>query len=98
VLLLKGRLLTLPTNIRLGWKKLGRDKRFSLLQKFVTYGSKKLYNTGPCLPNYRFRVLDSYGWNFREAKYHEEHRRTLYKLYGLKVKSHSQHFIFFVTY
>ena len=42
-----------------------------------------------CLPIYRFRVLDSDGWNFREAKYHEEDRRTLSKLYGLKVlRSH----------
>ena len=38
-----------------------------------------------CLPRYNFRILDDYGWNFREAKYHEENRRTLYKLYGIKV-------------
>ena len=38
-----------------------------------------------CLPKYVFRVLDETGWNFREAKYHEENRRTLFKLYGIKV-------------
>ena len=38
-----------------------------------------------CLPRYSFRILDERGWNFREAKYHEENRRTLYKLYGIKV-------------
>jgi P2X purinoceptor 4 len=42
--------------------------------------------TRTCLPKYSFRILDDYGWNFREAKYHEEHRRTLYKLYGMKVR------------
>jgi hypothetical protein len=31
------------------------------------------------------RILDDFGWNFREAKYHEENRRTLYKMYGIKV-------------
>ena len=38
-----------------------------------------------CLPKYNFRILDDFGWNFREAKYHEENRRTLYKMYGIKV-------------
>ena len=38
-----------------------------------------------CLPKYSFRILDSSGWNFRDAKYHEENRRTLYKMYGIKV-------------
>ncbi|XP_059086038.1 P2X purinoceptor 4-like isoform X2 [Tigriopus californicus] len=37
-----------------------------------------------CLPKYSFRILDDFGWNFRHAKYHEEHRRSLYKLYGIK--------------
>jgi len=37
------------------------------------------------IPEYSFRILDDRGWNFREAKYHEENRRTLYKLYGIKV-------------
>jgi hypothetical protein len=40
-------LLDLPTNIRLGWKWLARDKRSSLLRKVVTYGRKKFYNIGP---------------------------------------------------
>ena len=39
-----------------------------------------------CLPRYSFRILDDFGWNFRHAKYHEEHRRSLYKMYGIKVK------------
>lgn len=39
-----------------------------------------------CLPRYNFRILDDFGWNFRHAKYHEEHRRTLYKMYGIKVR------------
>ena len=38
-----------------------------------------------CLPRYNFRILDDFGWNFRHAKYHEENRRTLYKMYGIKV-------------
>ena len=37
-----------------------------------------------CLPNYNFRILDDFGWNFRHAFYHEEDRRTLIKAYGLK--------------
>lgn len=37
-----------------------------------------------CLPTYSFRILDTYGWNFRHAYYHEENRRTLIKAYGLK--------------
>ena len=37
-----------------------------------------------CLPKYRFRLLDSTGWNFRFANYHEENRRTLIKAYGIK--------------
>ena len=37
-----------------------------------------------CLPKYNFRILDNFGWNFRHAYYHEEHRRTLVKAYGLK--------------
>ena len=38
-----------------------------------------------CLPHYGFRILDEDGWNFRHAKYHEEHRRSLFKMYGIKV-------------
>jgi len=37
-----------------------------------------------CLPHYGFRILDEDGWNFRHAKYHEEHRRSLFKMYGIK--------------
>ena len=33
---------------------------------------------------YNFRLLDTSGWNFRHAHYHEEGRRTLYKAYGIK--------------
>ena len=39
-----------------------------------------------CLPLYAFRILDDFGWNFRHAKYHEENRRSLYKMYGIKVR------------
>ena len=38
-----------------------------------------------CLPKYSFRILEETGYNFRHAKYHEENRRTLYKMYGIKV-------------
>jgi hypothetical protein len=38
-----GRLLTLPTNIRLGWKGLPGIKCSSLLRKFISYGRKKFY-------------------------------------------------------
>ena len=37
-----------------------------------------------CLPKYSFRLLDTTGWNFRFANYHEENRRTLIKAYGIK--------------
>ena len=37
-----------------------------------------------CLPTYSFRLLDTTGWNFRFANYHEENRRTLIKAYGIK--------------
>jgi hypothetical protein len=40
-----------------------------------------------CLPKYGFRILDNFGWNFRHAKYHEEHRRSLFKMYGIKVSA-----------
>jgi hypothetical protein len=30
-----------------------RDKRSSLLQKFVTYGHKKFYNVGPWMHNFK---------------------------------------------
>jgi hypothetical protein len=43
---LESRLLALPKNIRLGWQYLPRDKRSSLLRKFVNYGQKKFYNIG----------------------------------------------------
>ena len=33
---------------------------------------------------YNFRLLDTSGWNFRHAHYHEEARRTLFKAYGIK--------------
>ena len=33
---------------------------------------------------YSFRLLDTSGWNFRHAHFHEEGRRTLYKAYGIK--------------
>ena len=29
---------------------------------------------------YNFRLLDTHGWNFRHAHFHEEGRRTLYKV------------------
>ncbi len=44
-----------------------------------------------CLPKYNFRILDDFGWNFRHAKYHEENRRTLYKMYGIKVGQEAYH-------
>jgi len=42
-----GRLLALPTNIRLDWKRNVSHKHSSLLRKFVKYGQKKFYNIGP---------------------------------------------------
>ena len=39
-----------------------------------------------CTP-FSFRILDNVGWNFRHAKFHEENRRTLYKMYGIKVRN-----------
>jgi hypothetical protein len=42
---LKGRLPFSSTNIRLGWKGLTRTNTYT---KYVNYGGKKLYSTGPC--------------------------------------------------
>jgi hypothetical protein len=44
---LKGRLLALPTNIRLGWKMNVCDKHSSLLRKLVNYGQKSFITMGP---------------------------------------------------
>ena len=38
---------TFLSNIRLGLEELAKDKHSSLLRKFVNYGRKKFYNTGP---------------------------------------------------
>ncbi len=43
---LLGRLLALPTDKYTRLEKHAKDKRSSLLRKFVTYGSKKFYNIG----------------------------------------------------
>jgi hypothetical protein len=45
---LYGRLLALPTNIRLGWK--GSPGTNTLLQKVLTYGRNFFYNIGPRIP------------------------------------------------
>jgi len=44
-----GRLLTLHTNIRLGWKRIVGDIHFSFLRKFIYYRQKKFYDIGPWL-------------------------------------------------
>jgi len=45
---ISGRLLALPTNFRLGWTDLGRDKHFSLLPKNYKFRKKKSFVTlGP---------------------------------------------------
>jgi hypothetical protein len=44
---LYGRLLFLPTNIKLGWKMLAKDKFSTLLQTFINYACKMFYNIGP---------------------------------------------------
>jgi hypothetical protein len=44
---LLGRLLALPKNIRMGWKKLAGDKHSSSLLNLVNYGRKKFYEMGP---------------------------------------------------
>jgi hypothetical protein len=44
---LLGRLLALPTNIRLRLERLARDKHSRLLRTFVSYGCKKFFNIGP---------------------------------------------------
>jgi len=41
-----GRLLTLPTNIKLGRERPDRDKHSSFLYKFVNYSLKKFCNNG----------------------------------------------------
>jgi hypothetical protein len=42
-----GEALALPANTILGWKRLARDKRSSLLLKIVTYSCKKFCHLGP---------------------------------------------------
>ena len=45
---------------------------------------KTFFNQNSEIFRYNFRLLDTSGWNFRHAHYHEEGRRTLYKAYGIK--------------
>ncbi len=44
---LLGRLLALPTKHKIRLERLARDKRSSLLPKFVNYVRKKFYDIGP---------------------------------------------------
>jgi hypothetical protein len=44
---LKGKLLASPTNVRLGWKKLARDKPSSLLRTSINYGQKSFITLAP---------------------------------------------------
>jgi hypothetical protein len=53
-----GRLLALPTNIRLGWKRNAGDKHSSLLRKFVNYGQKKFHNIGPRRKTLKMKKTD----------------------------------------
>ncbi len=57
---LQGRLLNLPTNIILGWKRLAGEKRSSLFKKVVTYGCKKFYNIGQWSNVCEFYLLGMY--------------------------------------
>jgi hypothetical protein len=43
----KAEAVALPTNIKLSWKRLTRDKHSSLLHTFVNYGRKKFDKIGP---------------------------------------------------
>ncbi len=55
--LLKGRLLTLPINIRLGWKGLPGTNTLAYFENPENYGSKKFYSTGPwCFKNRNARM------------------------------------------
>ncbi len=45
---LKGRLLALPTNNKLGLKRLARSKHSCLSQNFAACGRKIFCNIGPC--------------------------------------------------
>ncbi len=44
---LYGRLLASPTNIRLGWERLAKDKHSDILQISANYGHKKFYYSWP---------------------------------------------------
>jgi hypothetical protein len=44
---LQGRLLALPTKIRLGWQYLPETNTLTDYKKSVNYGHKKFYNFGP---------------------------------------------------
>ncbi len=58
----------LLANIRIGWKKLVRDKRTNLVQNFVNYGQKRLVTLGPggrncqlIYPNGTVRIINNAG-------------------------------------
>ncbi len=60
------RLLTLLTNIRLGWKGFIKDKHYSLLRTFRQYGHKKFITLGPNLIKSRGLYYKTfYGQNLR---------------------------------
>jgi hypothetical protein len=49
----------------IGWKKLARDKRSSLLQKFVTYSHRKFFNIGLFSPKLDKNVRLGYRFFFQ---------------------------------
>ncbi len=61
---LYGRLLALPTNIRLGLAILARDKHSSLLPKFVNYGQKSFITSATGL------TIGSNGKFYSEVQVH----------------------------
>jgi hypothetical protein len=43
--------------MKLGWKKLARDKHSSLLGWFVNYDRKMFYNSGPCSSTFAEKLI-----------------------------------------
>jgi hypothetical protein len=46
--------------VTLGWKKLAKDKHFSLLRRFVNYGQKSFITLGP-VPLLHFQTVSFLG-------------------------------------
>ena len=54
-------------------------KKYNIWLPILIFRNRHKINI-PNNSRYNFRLLDTHGWNFRHAHFHEEGRRTLYKV------------------